>query len=58
MISPIFIIATGTIAWVVAIIIAIAVNASANVIWICITGAALGVVGIRYTFRRGRRGEL
>jgi uncharacterized membrane protein HdeD (DUF308 family) len=45
----------GTICWVVAGVIALAANADAKVIWTCAMGAALGLVGIRYTIRRDRR---
>ncbi|MEI6216303.1 MAG: DUF2530 domain-containing protein [Actinomycetes bacterium] len=56
--SPVFAIIVGTIMWVVAFVIAIASNATTNTIWICVSGAALGLVGLRYTIRRGRRGQL
>jgi uncharacterized membrane protein HdeD (DUF308 family) len=45
----------GSICWVVAGVIAVAANADAKVIWTCVMGAALGLVGIRYTIRRDRR---
>jgi uncharacterized membrane protein HdeD (DUF308 family) len=45
----------GTISWVIAGVIAIAVNAEAKIIWTCVVGAALGLNGIRYTIRRSRR---
>ena len=48
-------VAIGTICWVVAGVIALASNADAKVIWTCIGGAALGLIGIRYTIRRERR---
>jgi hypothetical protein len=41
--------------WVVAGVIALALGADAKVIWTCVMGAALGLVGIRYTIRRDRR---
>jgi uncharacterized membrane protein HdeD (DUF308 family) len=41
--------------WVIAGVIALAANAEAKVIWTCVMGAALGLVGIRYTIRRDRR---
>jgi hypothetical protein len=41
--------------WVIAAVIAIAVNADAKVIWTCMCGVALGLLGIRYTIRRDRR---
>ena len=45
----------GTLCWVVAGVIAVEANADAKVIWTCVMGAALGLVGIRYTIRRDRR---
>jgi hypothetical protein len=41
--------------WVIAGVIAVAVDADAKVIWTCVMGTALGFVGIRYTIRRDRR---
>jgi len=48
----------GTFCWVIAGVIAAAVAADAKVIWTCVMGAALGLVGIRYTIRRDRRSGL
>jgi uncharacterized membrane protein HdeD (DUF308 family) len=48
----------GTMCWVIAGVIALAVAADAKVIWTCVMGAALGVVGIRYTIRRDRRSSI
>ena len=45
----------GTIAWCVALVIAIAVSASSERIYICLIGAILGLIGLRYTIRRVRR---
>ena len=52
------IIAIGIVAWVVAAVVAIAVGADAKVIWTCVCGALLGLVGIRYSLRRNKRGQL
>lgn len=48
-------IALGTIAWLVAGVVAVAMSADAKVIWTCVMGAGLGLTGIRYTIRRARR---
>ena len=48
----------GICAWVVAAIIGLLVNADSKFLWTCITGAVLGLVGIRYTVRRDRRSGL
>ena len=45
----------GIIAWCVALVIAFAASASNEKIYICITGAVLGLIGLRYTIRRARR---
>jgi len=48
-------IAVGTVAWLSAGVIALAIGAESKVIWTCVMGAVLGVTGIRYTIRRGKR---
>ena len=53
--NAITLVAIGTTCWVIAGVIALASNANAKVIWTCISGAALGLIGIRYTIRRERR---
>lgn len=51
----VLLLAAGVIAWIVAGVFALALNAEAKVIWTCVSGAVLGVIGIRYTIRRARR---
>ena len=53
--SVVTLIAIGTIAWLTAGVIALAMGSSGKIIWTCISGAALGVVGIRYSIRRSRK---
>ena len=53
--NAVTLVAIGTICWTVAGVIALAMNAEARVIWTCVMGLALGLVGIRYTIRRDRR---
>ena len=53
--TTITLVAIGTTCWVIAGVIALASNADAKVIWTCISGAALGLIGVRYTIRRERR---
>jgi len=53
--NAVTLVAIGITCWVVAGVIALAVDADAKVIWTCISGAMLGLVGIRYTIRRERR---
>ncbi len=56
--NAVTLVAIGTICWVVAGVIALASDADAKVIWTCISGAILGLIGIRYTIRRERRSGL
>ena len=56
--NAVTLVAIGTICWVIAGVIALASNADAKIIWTCISGAILGLVGIRYTIRRERRSGL
>ena len=56
--SVVGMIAAGTVAWLVAGVVALAINADAKVMWTCISGAVLGVVGIRYSIKRARKSGL
>ena len=53
--NAVTLVAIGICCWVIAGVIALAVNADAKIIWTCISGTALGLIGIRYTIRRERR---
>ena len=53
--NAVTLVAIGTMCWVIAGVITVAVNADSKVIWTCVMGTALGFVGIRYTIRRDRR---
>ena len=50
--SALFVIVTGTMLWLIAVIVAIAIGASSHTIAICAAGLALGLLGIRYTGKR------
>ena len=56
--QAIFIITLGIVLWIIAFVFAVVMNADSNVLWICVIGALLGAVGLRYTIRRGRKGKL
>ncbi|CAB4531964.1 MAG: DUF2530 domain-containing protein [Actinobacteria bacterium] len=56
--NAVTLVAIGTTCWVVVGVIALASNADAKIIWTCISGSILGLVGIRYTIRRERRSGL
>ena len=53
--STVKVIVTGVLLWLIALVIEIARSAPATQIWICVTGAALGLVGLVYSIRRLRR---
>jgi hypothetical protein len=53
--TVVLLIALGSIAWLAAGVVAIALGAEAKIIWTCVVGATLGVIGIRYSIRRSRR---
>ena len=53
--NAVTLVAIGIMCWVIAGVISVAVGADAKVIWTCVMGAGLGLVGIRYTIRRDRR---
>jgi len=56
--ESIFIIAMGIVLWIIAFVFAIVMDADSKALWICVTGAVLGLVGLRYTIKRGRKGLL
>ena len=53
--NAVTLVAIGITCCVIAGVIAIEANADAKVIWTCVSGAALGLIGIRYSIRRDRR---
>ena len=53
--QAIFVIAMGIVLWIVAFVFAIVMNAGSNILWICVVGALLGVIGLRYTIKKGRK---
>jgi uncharacterized membrane protein YjjB (DUF3815 family) len=56
--QAIFVIALGIVLWIIAFVFAIVINAEIKILWICVVGALLGVIGLRYTIKRGRREKL
>ena len=56
--EAVFVIAMGIVLWIIAFVFAIVMNADTNVLWICVIGAVLGAIGLRYTIKRGRKGVL
>ncbi len=53
--TVVILIALGSITWLAAGVVALAMGAESKVIWTCVVGAALGAIGIRYSIRRTRR---
>lgn len=53
--NAVTLVAIGTLCWIVAGVIALAMNADAKIIWTCVSGVVLGLLGIRYTIRRDQR---
>ena len=56
--EAIFVISMGIVLWIIALVFAIVMNTDTNVLWICVIGAVLGAIGLRYTIKRGRKGVL
>ncbi|CAB4766521.1 MAG: DUF2530 domain-containing protein [Actinobacteria bacterium] len=56
--EAIFVIAMGIVLWIIALVFAIVMNADSKILWICVVGAVLGAIGLRYTIKRGTRGQL
>ena len=56
--EAIFVISMGIVLWIIAFVFAIVMNADTKILWICVVGALLGVIGLRYTIKRGRKGLL
>ena len=53
--TVIILVTIGTIAWLIAGVIAVLIGTEAKVIWTCVIGAALGASGVRYSIRRAKR---
>ena len=53
--SVVTLVSIGTICWLAAAVVAIAIGAESKIIWTCLVGTVLGVLGIRYSIRRNRR---
>jgi len=56
--QAIFVIALGIVLWIVAFVFAVVMNAESKILWICVVGALLGVIGLRYTIKKGRREKI
>ena len=56
--QAIFVIAMGIVLWIVAFVFAVVMNAESKILWICVVGALLGVIGLRYTIKKGRKEKI
>ena len=56
--EAITVIAVGIVGWAIYLVFALASNADSKAIYTALVGVILGLVGIRYTIRRGRREKI
>ena len=53
--TVVILVTIGTIAWLIAGAVALVIGTDAKIIWTCVSGAALGATGVRYSIRRAKR---
>jgi len=53
--TVVILVTIGTIAWLIAGIVALVIGAADKIIWTCLLGAVLGATGVRYSIRRAKR---
>jgi NhaP-type Na+/H+ or K+/H+ antiporter len=53
--TVVILVTIGTIAWLIAGLIAVVIGTEAKIIWTCVFGALLGATGVRYSIRRAKR---
>jgi hypothetical protein len=56
--SVVTLVSIGTICWIAAGVVALAIGAETKIIWTCLVGVALGLLGIRYSIRRNKRSAI
>jgi len=56
--EAITVITIGIVGWAIYLVFALASNADSKAIYTALIGIILGLVGIRYTIRRGRREKI
>ncbi|CAB4568981.1 MAG: DUF2530 domain-containing protein [Actinobacteria bacterium] len=56
--EAITVITVGIVGWAIYLVFALASNADSKAIYTALVGIILGLVGIRYTIRRGRREKI
>ena len=53
--TVVILVTIGTIAWLIAGIVALVIGTDTKIILTCVFGAALGAAGVRYSIRRAKR---
>lgn len=53
--SVVILVTFGTVAWLIAGIVALIIGTDTKIIWTCVVGAALGAAGVRYSIHRAKR---
>jgi hypothetical protein len=56
--EAITVITVGIVGWSIYLVFALASNADSKAIYTALVGIILGLIGIRYTIRRGRREKI
>ena len=56
--EAVIVITLGIVGWAIFLVFALATNAASKAIYTALVGIFLGLIGIRYTIRRGRRERL
>jgi preprotein translocase subunit Sss1 len=56
--EAITVITVGIVGWAIYLVFALASNADSKAIYTALVGIILGLIGIRYTIRRGRREKI
>ena len=56
--EAVIVITLGIVGWAIFLVFALATNADSKAIFTALVGIFLGLIGIRYTIRRGRRERL
>ena len=56
--EAIVVITIGIVGWAIYLVFALASNADSKAIYTALVGIILGLIGIRYTIRRGRREKI
>lgn len=56
--EAITVITVGIVGWAIYVVFALASNADSKAIYTALVGIILGLIGIRYTIRRGRREKI